>query len=340
MDRIRIRKPDDFHLHLRQGENLGEYARQSAAGFARALIMPNTLPPVCDAPTLRSYREAILRETRGFEPLMTFKILPGMSPGQIRSLKEAGALAGKLYPAGSTTNAEDGVSSLDQIRDTLALMEEEGLILSIHGEDPRAPVLDRERRFLPQLEEIVAGSSRLKIVLEHLSCRESLRCLRDLPARVAGTVTVHHLLFSLDDLMGGALDPHLFCKPVIKTEEDRKALAEAVLSGWDRLFFGSDSAPHLLANKEAPRAAAGIFSAPAALPLLADFFDREGCLDRLESFVSLRGARFYGLAPNEERIVLRRESFSLPPLIGGARPLAAGKELAWRVFPDGEIPVK
>lgn len=333
MKEITIRRPDDFHLHLRQGENMGEYAAQSAASFGRALIMPNTLPPVCDPTGLKEYRDEILKYTGGFTPLMTFKILPDMKAGDIKPLKEAGALAGKLYPAGATTNAEDGISSLDQIGDVLSAMEEEGLVLSIHGEDPDAAILERELRFLPQLEKLVSTYGKLKIVFEHISNRESLLLLNELPERVAGTITVHHLLFTLDDLMGGALKPHLFCKPVVKSEEDRLALLDAVLSGHPRLFFGSDSAPHLKENKENGTVSAGVFTSPVIMPLLADLFDRAGCLKGLEAFVSERGAAFYGLPLNRDSLTLKKESWEVPDLIGGAVPLLAGTELSWRVLP-------
>lgn len=333
MKEITIRRPDDFHLHLRQGENMGTYAAESAASFRRALIMPNTLPPVCDPAGLKAYREDILKNTRGFTPLMTFKILPDMKAEDIRPLKEAGALAGKLFPAGVTTNSEDGISSLDQIRDVLFAMEEEEMVLSIHGEDPDASILEREVRFLPQLENLVSSYGKLKIVLEHISNRESLLFLNELPERVAGTITIHHLLYTLDDLMGGALNPHLFCKPVVKKEEDRRALADAVLNGSSRLFFGSDSAPHLKENKENAAASAGVFSSPVLMPLLADFFERDGCLQELEAFVSERGAGFYGLPLNRESLTLKKETWQVPDLIGGAVPLLAGSELSWRVLP-------
>ncbi|OQY33273.1 MAG: dihydroorotase [Spirochaetaceae bacterium 4572_59] len=333
MKELTIRRPDDFHLHLRQGENMKKYAAASAASFSRALIMPNILPPVCDPAGLKAYRDEIQKSCEGFTPLMTFKILPHMKAEDIKPLKEAGALAGKLYPAGVTTNAEDGISSLDQIRDVLFAMEEEGLVLSIHGEDPNASILEREIRFLPQLEKLVSSYGKLKIVFEHISRRESLLFLNELPERVAGTITAHHLLYTLDDLMGAALKPHLFCKPVVKTEEDRQALAEAVLNGHSRLFFGSDSAPHLKENKENAVVSAGVFTSPILMPLLADFFEREGCLSNLEAFVSERGASFYGLPLNRETLTLRKESWMVPDLIGGAVPLLAGTELFWRVLP-------
>ncbi|MDC7241245.1 MAG: dihydroorotase, partial [Spirochaetales bacterium] len=331
MKTLTLRKPDDLHLHLRQGDVMGEYARESARSFARGLVMPNTLPPVCDPAGMLKYKKEIEKEAPGFEALMAFKLLPGMDPGIVAEMKKAGALIGKLYPAGATTNAEDGISSYRQIRDVLAAMEEEGMVLSIHGEHPEAPVLEREISYLKELKDIIRDFPKLKIVLEHLSCRESIAFLESCPGHVAGTVTTHHLLYTLDDLMGGSLKPHLFCKPVVKREEDRKALVDAVCSGHPRLFYGSDSAPHPRASKEGGSCGAGAFTSPAALPLLAELFEKEGALDRLEDFVSRIGAEFYGLPLNSGTLTLKKENWTVPGEIGGAVPLAAGETLSWRV---------
>ena len=333
MEKLIIRKPDDLHLHLRQGESLAAYVQESAAAFKRALIMPNTIPPVSTVEILESYRNEIETFSEGFTPLMTFKILPGMSGEDVVKLKSAGALVGKYYPAGATTNAEDGVSSPDQIREVLAVMAQEGIVLSVHGEDPEAPVLAREISFFPQLEKILKDHPSLKVVFEHISCRESLDFLNAMPDRLAGTVTVHHLLFTLEDLMGGSFNPHLFCKPVLKTEQDRLALVEAVMTGHPRLFFGSDSAPHPRERKEAGVSSAGVFTSPVAMPLLAELFEKEGALEKLEPFVSQIGADYYGLPLNEEKLTLVKEQWIVPELIGGAVPFLAGKELSWRVLP-------
>ncbi len=327
---LTLRKGDDFHLHLRQGEALKAYAKASAVSFRRAIIMPNTTPPVCSLPEVLAYKAQIEGAVKDFEALMTFKILPKSSPSHITTLKQGGVLAGKLYPAGTTTNAEDGVCSLEQIRDLLAAMEEMGMVLSVHGEDPQAPALEREKAYLKELDWVVTHFPRLKVVLEHLSSREGLDWVNRAGERVAATVTVHHLLYTLDDLLGGRLDPHLFCKPLIKTAEDRRALVEAVCSGNRKLFFGSDSAPHSLEGKVQGKA--GVFSAPVALPLLAELFEKEGALGALENFISLHGAEFYGLALNKEEITLLREEEWVPRLIGNAQPLRAGEPLPWRVL--------
>ncbi len=333
MKSIRIRKPDDFHLHLRQGKQMAAYAWETGRSFARALVMPNTLPPVTDPAGMLVYKKAIEKASPGLKALMSFKILPEMKGDVAKEMKEAGALAGKLYPAGATTNAEDGVSSLEEIRDILAGMEEAGLVLSIHGEAPDASVPEREIAFHKSLETIVNRYPRLKVVLEHVSCKKSLELLQDMPSRVAGTLTAHHLRFSMDDLLGGALNPHLFCKPLLKEEKDRKALVLAACSGNPGLFFGSDSAPHPRERKEGARCAAGVFSSPVCLSILAELFEKEGALEALEGFVSKRGAAFYGLPLNEESLVLEKNSFTVPELIGGAVPLMAGQTLAWRVVP-------
>ncbi|MDC7231602.1 MAG: dihydroorotase [Spirochaetales bacterium] len=331
MKTLTIRKPDDFHLHLRQGERMGDYARETARSFARALVMPNTLPPVTDPAGMEAYKKAIETEAPGLEALMAFKLLPDMPAGIVPEMKKAGAVIGKLYPAGATTNAEDGISSYRQIPDVLEAMEAEGMVLSIHGEHPEKPVLEREISYLTELEQIIRDYPKLPIVLEHLSCRESLRFLEQTPDHVRGTVTTHHLLFTLDDLMGGSLNPHLFCKPVVKKEEDRRALVDAVCSGHPRLFYGSDSAPHLKESKESGSCGAGAFTSPVALPLLAELFEQEDALDRLEDFVSRKGADFYGLPLNKESLTLVKEPWTVPDLIGGAVPLLAGETLSWKI---------
>lgn len=328
---LKIRKPDDFHLHLRQGEQMGYFARETSRSFARALVMPNTLPPVTDPAGMSAYKSAIEREAPGLEALMAFKLLPDMVPGVVGEMKKAGALIGKLYPAGATTNAEDGISSYRQIPGLLEAMESEGLVLSIHGEHPEKPVLEREISYLKELEQIITDYPRLRIVLEHLSCRESLRFLEQMPEHVCGTVTTHHLMFTLDDLMGGSLNPHLFCKPVVKKEEDRRALVDAVCSGHPRLFYGSDSAPHPKGSKESSQCGAGAFTSPVALPLMVELFEKENALDKLEDFISRKGAEFYGLPLNSGNLTLIKEPWIVPELIGGSVPLMAGEEIAWKI---------
>lgn len=335
------------------------YARRHAATFGRALVMPNVEPVPADAAALLAYRaeiEAALAAPAGggaaaeprpraggdspdadaapagppaFEPLMAFKLLPGMRRETVLELAAAGAVAGKYYPRGATTNSADGIADPAEVAEALAAMEEAGLVLSIHGEEPSAPVLEREAAFLPRVEAILAARPRLRIVLEHLSCRASLDFVLRGPPRLAATVTAHHLALTLDDLAGEGLDPWAYCKPLPKSAADRDALCDAVLRGAERLFFGSDSAPHPRAAKEGARAAAGIYAAPTALPWLAGLFDGEGRLDALAAFVAARGAAFYGLPPPRGRLVLAEVDYRAPEETDGARPFWAGRPLRW-----------
>jgi dihydroorotase len=330
--KIELPRPDDFHVHLRQGDRLLDYARREAACFGRALVMPNTLPPIADSLELARYRNNILQGSgAGFEPLMAFKLLPGMSAATVRDCAAAGAIAGKYYPAGSTTNAQDGITDPAGIAEALAAMEELGLVLSIHGELPQAPVLDREAAFLPIVEGLLSAYPRLRIVLEHLSGAEALAFVLAGPPRLAGSLTAHHLLLSLDDLLGEALDPHLFCKPPLKTRRDRDALREAVFHGEGKLFFGSDSAPHPRQAKEGRRAPAGIYSAPTALCALVGLFVDAGAEAQLRPFFCERGASFYRLSPAQGQIQLSERPWTVPEEVDGSVPLLAGKNLAWQV---------
>ena len=332
---IELPRPDDFHVHLRSGPAMAAYARREAASFGRALAMPNILPPVADAPGLAAYRKAITDAMSDtglrLEPLMAFKLLPGMAAETVRACARAGAIAGKYYPAGATTNSSDGIRSPGELEEALAAMEEEGLVLSIHGEDPAAPVLERETAFLPVVETILARHPRLRVVLEHLSGAEALAFVLSGPPNLAGTLTAHHLSFTLDDLLGEGMDPHLFCKPVVKTARDRAALREAAFRGQHRLFFGSDSAPHPRAAKEGRRAPAGIYSAPTALPALAGLFAEAGAEAALRPFLCENGAAFYGLPPAKGSMILAEEAWTVPEEVDGSVPMFAGKRLAWRV---------
>ncbi|MDC7222267.1 MAG: dihydroorotase [Spirochaetales bacterium] len=329
--KITFRAPDDFHLHLRQGAPMAEYARLTAeAGFARAMVMPNTMPPVVDPAGLESYRQEIQSGAGpDFTPLMTFKLLPHMKAEEVRALAEAGAVAGKYYPAGATTNSSDGLTDWSLCAAAMAEMERLGLVFSIHGEDPLAPALEREQRFLPRFREMVAAFPKLKMVFEHISSAEGAAMVKELPDNVAATVTVHHLLLTQEDLLGGGLKPHLFCRPLPKTAHDRQAIRDLVLSGSPKVFFGSDSAPHLKAKKECSSGAAGIFTAPLALPLLISFFEEQGRLDLLESFLSEKGADFYGCEKNKGTVTFVREPQLIPSEYGGVVPFKAGETVDW-----------
>ncbi len=328
---IELPGPDDFHLHLRQGTELSAYALTAAAGCARALIMPNTVPPVTTAEALKRYRERIVAAAPAFEPLMTFKLTENLDPATIRTLAAAGALAGKYYPAGVTTNAADGVRSPQRVAAHLAAMEEAELVLCIHAEEPGAEVLDRERRFLPRIEWIVERFPRLRLVVEHVSDAQTVRFLSGMPSRVGATVTAHHLLYSIDDLLGDAVRPHLYCKPLLKRAADRDALRGVVFSGDRRFFFGSDSAPHPRGEKESACGAAGVYTAPVAVPLLIELFENHDALDRLPAFVGESGADFYRLPRSGVSRRYVKESWIVPRVVDGAVPPNAGEGLSWKI---------
>jgi dihydroorotase len=325
-----IRKPDDMHLHLRQGKTLKQVLPWTAQQFARALVMPNTIPPIATAKLVKDYRDEIVSAAQGFEPLMTFKIMADMDAARISELKAAGAIAGKLYPQGSTTNAEDGPDDIEALYPVFAEMMKEQLVLCIHAEDPASPVLTREKNFIPQVKRIVRDFQDLKIVFEHVSSADAVAFVAGSGVNIAATVTLHHLLFTLDDMLGGSLNPRLFCKPLIKEEKDRAAIREAVFSGNRKFFFGSDSAPHSR-EKKLQAGAAGTFSAPVLLPALASLFEEQEKLDLLEGFVSEFGAEFYGLEKNQDTITLEKRFFEVPDTVGDIVPLFAGQNLEWRI---------
>jgi dihydroorotase len=262
---------------------------------------------------------------------MTFKLLPSMSCATVAECIQSGAIAGKYYPSGATTNAEDGPSSPDAVADALDAMEDRGIVLSIHGEKPDSPVLEREGAFLRTLDDLLGRWPRLKIVLEHLSTAEAVHYVQKGPDRLAATITAHHLLLTLDDLMGGGLNPHLFCKPVLKTAQDREALRLAAFSGSPKFFFGSDSAPHPRSIKEKGFAPGGIYSSPVAVPALVGLFEDHGVLDFLPGFLGGHGGSFYGLKPPVQQLRLVREFWIVPEEVDGSVPLLAGKTLGWKV---------
>jgi dihydroorotase len=322
--------PDDFHIHLRQGQDLVSYAKTAAASFGRVVAMPNTVPGVRTAADLLAYKQAI-ESTGGPQVLGIFKIDPGHTRTELQELKKAGALAGKYYPAGATTNAGDAIRKWTQIVPVLEVMEELGQILSIHAEDPEAGVLEREVRFLPVVAKIREKFPRLKIIIEHVSGAEAVEYVLASDPLTAATVTAHHLVLCLDDMLGEGINPSLFCKPVLKTSRDREAIQKAVLSGNAKFFFGSDSAPHPAEKKAGNNGAAGIYSAPVALCVLAEFFENRMSTEGLSAFVSHFGADFYGVERTNERLVLRRETWTVPRLIDGCIPMMAGKPLHWKI---------
>ena len=327
---VTFRAPDDMHIHLRQGSELKKYARRAAKVFARAVVMPNVKPPITTPAGLISYRNEIQRCTTGFQPLMTFKLVAGLNANQVAGLKDSGAVAGKYYPEGVTTNSEDGIRNTGELFPILEAMEEMDIILCVHGEKPGDPILTREQSFIPEFEQIVKKFPRLRIVFEHVSTKEAVAFVRNMPDSIAATVTVHHLLFTLEDMMASGFYPELYCKPVVKHASDMEAIRQAVLEGGSKFFFGSDSAPHPRAAKSKAPVASGVYSSPVALPLLIDFFDSHGALGKLEDFVSRFGAEFYRLPLNEGRSEWQRISDKVPRAIDGAIPLLAGKTVSWK----------
>lgn len=336
MQSITIRQPDDMHLHVRQGELLKPMVQATARYFKRALIMPNTNPPVLTAEEAQAYRQTILEVSPpGFEPLMTIKVVPDTTPEQIRAASHQGVAAAKLYPDGVTTGSANGVRDFKALATVFATMEEVGLVLCLHGEDPGLDVfcLDREERFLETLQWILGSFPHLSVVMEHLSTAVAADMVAAYSGdNLAATVTAHHLEITLDDVIGDKLRPHHFCKPVAKRPSDRARLIQAVTEpGQTKFFLGTDSAPHLQDSKECDCGAAGVFTAPLALPLLAEIFEREDALDRMEQFTSINGARFYGLALNEGHTTLVREEWNVPSDYAGVVPLRAGQKMQWKV---------
>jgi len=340
--RIRLVRPDDWHLHLRDGAALAAVLPATASVFGRAIVMPNLKPPVTTTAAARAYRDRIvaaLPADSTFEPLLTLYLTDETPPDEIARAKASGFVhAVKYYPAGATTNSRSGVTALARTYPALAAMEREGVVLAIHGEvtDPDVDVFDRERVFVErELAAIVRDFPGLRIVLEHVTTREGVAFVTDAPANVAATITPQHLLYSRNALFAGGLHPHLYCLPVLKREVHRRALVAAATSGNPKFFLGTDSAPHARHTKENACGCAGCYSAPVALPVYAEVFEDAKALDRLEGFASLHGAAFYRLAPNAGTITLVREAWPVPDTLPFGDdvivPLRAGEELRWRI---------
>ncbi|HEX2197377.1 MAG TPA: dihydroorotase [Burkholderiales bacterium] len=342
MDRLTLRRPDDCHLHLRDGPAMASVLADSARRFARAIIMPNLKPPLRTTHQALEYRERILAALPGnaaFEPLMTLYLTDDTPPEEIVRAKLSGHVHGvKLYPAGATTHSDAGVTRISRCFNALEKMQEVGLPLLVHGEstDPAIDVFDREKAFIDEvLGPTVERFAGLKIVLEHITTRDAVQYVEATGPNVAATVTAHHLLMNRNALFLGGIRPHHFCLPVLKREEHREALVEACTSGNPKFFLGTDSAPHPRRDKEAACGCAGIYTAHAALELYAVAFEEAGALARLEGFASLFGARFYGLPVNEDSVTLLREDWTVPQRLkfGGEElvPLRAGETIPWKL---------
>lgn len=332
MNEISIRKPDDFHIHLRQGEMMKDLVREAAKVFGRVLVMPNTLPPIVVPENLKAYEDKLKSVGADLGFLMTFKIFEGMDDDMVTGLKNAGAIAGKLYPQGVTTNSEDGVTDIEKLYPVFSAMQDLDLVLCLHGEVPGIEDLQRESAFLPTLKNIHRNFPKLRIVLEHVSSADAVECVKELGDSVSATITVHHLFLTTADVRNGYFHPHHFCAPICKSESDRMALMEAATSGNPKFFFGSDSAPHLEKDKQGERPKPGIFTTPVALPLLAQIFEEHGKIERLEAFTSQFGAEFYRLPLNIGSITLTKESWNVPEEYFGVVPLSAGEKLDWKVL--------
>ncbi len=335
MDKIILNSPLDMHLHLRDGDMLNSVIGFSSKYFSGGLIMPNTIPPITTKDEIISYRNRILSSMGSdkFEPYMSIFFKSNYDYKFLDSLKNE-ILVVKLYPSGVTTNSEGGVVSvdLDEVGDTLSAMEQLGIPLSIHGET-NGSVFEREAQFLPTYELLAKHFPKLKIIMEHISDRRTIDLL-DKYENLFATVTLHHLTLTFDDLLGGSLQPHLFCKPIVKSSKDREALQKLVLDGHSKIMFGSDSAPHPKENKESANGSAGIFSAPILLQGLVELFDKNNQLDNLQSFISNNSQRIYNLNPIEKRVVLERKEFQVPQIYDEVVPLFAGKKLAWSIVED------
>jgi len=338
---LTITRPDDWHLHLRDGAALQAVLPASARQFGRAIVMPNLRPPVTSTVQAVAYRERIVAALPAgaqFEPLMTLYLTDNLAPDEIARAKEAGVVALKLYPAGATTNSDAGVTDMRKVQAVLEAMQRHGLLLLVHGEvtDPGVDVFDREAVFIDRvLQPLRRDFPGLKIVLEHITTAQAADYVSDADALLGATITAHHLLFNRNALFTGGLRPHYYCLPVLKKEVHRQALLRAATSGNRRFFLGTDSAPHAAALKEQSVCGAGCYTAPAALEMYAEAFEEAGRLDQLEAFASFNGADFYGLPRNTGTVTLQRRSWTLPEQLpfGDAvvKPLRGGDVLPWRL---------
>jgi dihydroorotase len=332
---LTIRRPDDWHVHLRDGEMLARVAPYTARQFARAIVMPNLVPPITTVEAARDYRKRIMEVTDpGFTPLMTCYLTDNVEPDEVaRGFEEKVWIAAKFYPAGATTNSASGVTDIRNVYPVLARMEKIGMVLCVHGEvtDPEVDVFDREAVFIDRiLKLIVRDFPGLKIVLEHITTKDAADFVDASGPRIAATITPQHLIINRNAIFAGGLRPHAYCLPVAKREKHRLAVRKAATSGLENIFLGTDSAPHSREAKESACGCAGIFNAPFALENYATVFEEEGALDKLEAFTSLNGARFYDLALNEGTVTLERAEVTVPAEIEGIVPFHAGETLRWR----------
>jgi dihydroorotase len=339
---IQITRPDDWHLHLRDGDLMHSVLPHTARQFARAIVMPNLKPPVVTAAEALSYRERILAalpEGAAFEPLMTLYLTDNTKAEEIRRAKESGAVhAVKLYPAGATTNSDAGVTDLRRTYAALEEMQKLGMPLLVHGEvtDSTVDIFDREAAFIEKvLTPLLFDLPELRVVFEHITTQDAAEFVKAAPGNVAATITAHHLLYNRNAMLAGGIRPHYYCLPVLKREAHREALVEAATSGNVKFFLGTDSAPHAQHTKETACGCAGCYTAFSAIELYAEAFEKAGALDRLEAFASFNGADFYGLPRNTQKITLRKEAWQLPATLSFGEhqlvPLRANEVLQWKL---------
>jgi dihydroorotase len=338
---LTLTRPDDWHLHLRDGAAMTAVLPATAAQFARAIVMPNLKPPVTTAAMAAAYRERIvaaLPAGSDFTPLMTLYLTDNLPPDEIVRAKAAGVVAVKLYPAGATTNSDAGVTDVRRTYATLEAMQREGLLLLVHGEvtDAEIDVFDREAVFIERvMQPLRRDFPQLKVVFEHITTKEAAQYVAASDRHTAATITAHHLLYNRNAIFKGGLRPHYYCLPVLKREVHRQALVAAATSGSSKFFLGTDSAPHAAVLKENSVCGAGCYTAPAALELYAEAFEEVGALDKLEAFAGFHGPDFYGLPRNRGTVTLKRETWTLPETVpfGDAvlKPLRGGETLNWKL---------
>lgn len=343
MNKLTITRPDDWHLHLRDGASLKAVLADTANRFARAIVMPNLRPPVTTTDLAESYRQRILANlpnSSKFEPLMTLYLTDNTSPEEIIKAKASGFVHGvKLYPAGATTNSDSGVTSFDACERALDAMQKYGMPLLVHAEvtDADVDVFDREKVFIDRnMKPLLARFPELKVIFEHITTRDAAQFVAASPANVAATITPHHLLMNRNAMFAGGMRPHHYCLPILKREEHRLALVDAAISGSPKFFLGTDSAPHPKSAKESACGCAGMYSAHAGIELYAEVFEAANALDKLEAFSSFYGADFYGLPRNQDHITLVKESWQVPAEIEFGDdvlvPLRAGQSVQWRML--------
>ena len=342
MNKLTITRPDDWHVHLRDGDVLNDTVRDISRYMGRAIIMPNLVPPVTDTQLALAYQERIqaAQPRATFKPLMTLYLTDNTTAEEIQKAKASGQVyAAKLYPAGATTNSDSGVTSIDKIAPALQAMQEVGMLLLIHGEVTKhdVDIFDREEVFLTTvLAPIVETYPKLKIVVEHITTANAVEFVKNAPENVAATITAHHLMFNRNHMLVGGIKPHFYCLPILKRNIHQQALIEAATSGSAKFFLGTDSAPHAIGKKESACGCAGSYTAHASLELYAEVFEQAGALDKLEAFASFNGPDFYNLPRNTDTITLEKSSWDVPATMSFGEsvvvPIKAGEQLSWKVL--------